>query len=436
LQVIRHRGRLLTNAEVDKLGASPEQEVERQVAVIRRGVEEIISEDELRSKLKRSIESGRPLRVKQGFDPTAPDIHLGHAVGLRKLRDFQNLGHKVVLIIGDYTAMIGDPSGRSKTRPRLSKEEVEANAKTYLEQFSKIVDASEAEVRYNGEWFSGLSFLAGLNLLSLVTVARIIERDDFTKRFKAGEAIRLHELAYPVMQGYDSVAIDADVELGGTEQKFNLLLGRQIQEHYGKERQIAITVPILEGISGTERMSKSLGNYVGIAEDPNEMYGKIMSIPDTLILRYFELATETDEDGLESIKISLKEGKENPKNIKAKLAYEVVRMYQGEKAAPAARDEFERRFGSLRGTLDLKSVPKVVVETDGEKIWIVRLLRDAGLAKTNSEARRKIGEGAVRLDGRKVTDAELELEFEPGGEVLVKLGREFRKVEIRSQKRA
>ena len=418
------------------MGSSTAEEVERQMTVIRQGVEEIISEHELRSKIERSLEGSTPLRIKQGFDPTAPDIHLGHAVGLRKLRDFQNLGHKVVLIIGDYTAMIGDPSGRSKTRPRLSRDEVEANAKTYLEQFSRIVDASKAEVRYNGEWFSEFSFLDGLNLLSLATVARIIERDDFSNRFQAGEPIRLHELVYPVMQGYDSVAIDADVELGGTEQKFNLLLGRQIQEHYGKEAQIAITVPILEGIGGTERMSKSLGNYVGIAEDPNQMYGKLMSIPDSLIMRYFRLATEMSEEELGPIEISLKQGKENPKNIKAKLARQVVRMYHGQEAAHQAGEEFERRFGRLRGTLDLEGVETVVLQPETDRIWIVSLLRDVGLARSGAEARRKIGEGAVKIDGRKVTDVDTKVEFTPGQTVLVKLGREFRKVEISRLKKA
>jgi len=418
-----------------------DQEVERQLSIIKQGVEEVISEDEMRSKLRHSLETGKPLRVKQGFDPTAPDIHLGHAVGLRKLRDFQRLGHTVVIIIGDYTALIGDPSGRSRTRPRLSREEVEHNAQTYFVQFGKIVDASKAEVRYNSEWFSKFSFLEGMNLISLGTVARILERDDFSIRFKANEPIRLHELIYPLLQGYDSVAIESDVELGGTEQKFNLLFARQIQDHHGKEPQVAVTVPILEGIAGTERMSKSLGNYVGIAEDPNEIFGKIMSIPDTMIVRYFRLATERPDNEIKDIENSLREGRENPKNIKVDLAQEVVGIYHGAAAAAAAAEEFERRFGRLRGTLALDGVETVTLEIEGEAVWIVKLLRETGLVKTNSEARRKIEEGAVRIDGKRVDDAKAQIsagtaEAGAAGEHLIKLGREFRKVCIKTQKRA
>jgi tyrosyl-tRNA synthetase len=407
-----------------------DREVERQMTVIRKGTEEIISEMELRAKIKRSLETGKPLRVKQGFDPTAPDIHLGHAVGLRKLRDFQRLGHTVVLIVGDYTAMIGDPSGRSKTRPRLTREEVETNARTYLEQFSKIVDSRRTEIRRNGEWFSKFSFMDTLDLTSHTTVARILERDDFEKRFKANEPISVHELIYPLMQAYDSVAISADVELGGTEQKFNLLLGRQMQEHHGKEAQVAVTVPILEGISGNERMSKSLGNYVGIAEDPNEMFGKIMSIPDELIMRYYVLATELSEERLEDIAKSLKEGRENPKNIKAALAAEVVGMYHGVQAGKAAGEEFERRFGKARGTLDLKAVKCKEIVIKGRKIWVVDLLRNADLVKSGGEARRKIQAGAVRIDGEKVTDPDFEMPLAATKEVLVKLGRQFVRVRI------
>jgi tyrosyl-tRNA synthetase len=399
--------------------------------IMRRGTEEIISEDELRAKIRKSLDTGKPLRIKQGFDPTAPDIHLGHAVGLRKLRDFQRLGHTVVLIVGDYTAMVGDPSGRSKTRPRLSQDEVEANARTYLEQFSKIVDPSKAEIRRNGEWFSKFSFLDTLNLTSLITVARILERDDFETRFKANAPISLHELIYPLMQGYDSVAIEADVELGGTEQKFNLLLGRQLQEHNGQERQIAVTMPILEGISGKERMSKSLGNYIGIAEHPNEIYGKVMSIPDDLILRYFELATEVPAEDLAGTENSLKQGRENPKNIKAGLAAEIVRMYHGDEAARAAGEEFERRFGSKRGTLDLEGVPRVEVVVDGDRMWIVNILRQAGLVKSGGEARRKIAAGAVQIDGEKIVDPDYELRLEEDREILVKLGRRFKRVTLR-----
>jgi len=408
-----------------------DSKVESQMEVIRRGTEEIISEEGLRAKIKRSLETGKPLRVKQGFDPTAPDIHLGHAVGLRKLRDFQRLGHTVVLIVGDYTAMIGDPSGRSKTRPRLTRDEVEANARTYLEQFSKIVDPGKAEIRRNGEWFSKFSFMDTLNLTAHTTVARILERDDFEKRFSAKEPISVHELIYPLMQAYDSVAITADVELGGTEQKFNLLLGRQMQEHHGQEAQIAVTVPILEGISGKERMSKSLGNYVGIAEDPNEMYGKVMSIPDDLIMRYYRLGTRLPEGKLESIEKALKAGHENPKHIKMRLAVEIVRMYHGARAAMDAAAEFERRFGAKRGTLDLKAVARRDIVIKGGKVWIVDLLRNVELVKSGGEARRKIKAGAVRIDGEKVTDPDFEMPLKAPKEVLLKLGRRFVRVRLK-----
>jgi tyrosyl-tRNA synthetase len=337
----------------------------------------------------------------------------------------------VVLIVGDYTAMIGDPSGRSKTRPRLTRDEVEANARTYLEQFSKIVDPRRAEIRRNGEWFSKFSFMDTLNLTAHTTVARILERDDFEKRFSAKEPISVHELIYPLMQAYDSVAITADVELGGTEQKFNLLLGRQMQEHHGQEAQIAVTVPILEGTSGNERMSKSLGNYVGIAEDPNEMFGKVMSIPDELIMRYYRLGTELPDDRLETIEGFLKEGRENPKNIKAALAGEIVRMYHGAVAAKAATEEFERRFGAKRGTLDLKAVVRRDIVIKGSKVWIVDLLRSVELVKSGGEARRKIKAGAVRIDGEKVTDPDFEMPLKSPKEMLIKLGRQFVRVHIR-----
>jgi tyrosyl-tRNA synthetase len=408
-----------------------EKDIEKQLQVIRRGADEIISEEGLRTKIERSIKTGEPLRIKQGFDPTAPDIHIGHAVGLRKLRDFQRLGHKVVLIVGDYTALVGDPSGRSKTRPRLTQEDVEANARTYLEQFSKIVDPDETEIHRNGEWFSEFSFVDTLNLTALSTVARILERDDFEKRYKAGEPISIHELLYPLMQAYDSVAIKADVELGGTEQKFNLLLGRTVQEHHGIEPQIAVTVPILEGISGTERMSKSLGNYIGIDEEANQIFGKVMSIPDELIVRYYRLATEVGDEDIKRIEDSLKAGSENPKNLKADLAAEIVRIYHGDAQAGSAREEFERRFGSKRGTLDLEGVEKMTLRVEGDAVWIVNLLRDAGLVKSGGEARRKIAAGAVRIDGEKITDPSHEVPFEAGKEVLLRLGRNFRKIELK-----
>jgi tyrosyl-tRNA synthetase len=425
---------LLSKRE-DPLSSDIDREVAHQLDIIRRGTEEIISEEELAAKIKKSLETGKPLRVKQGFDPTAPDIHLGHAVGIRKLRDFQNLGHTVVLIIGDYTALIGDPSGRSKTRPRLSAEEVRDHARTYIEQFSRIVDPETSEIRYNGEWFSKMSFLECLNLTGLTTVARILERDDFEKRFKAEAPIGLHELMYPIMQAYDSVAIEADVELGGTEQKFNLLLGRQMQQHKGLEPQVAVTVAILEGISGKDRMSKSLGNYVGITDEPVDMYGKVMSIPDELILHYFRLATEIDETGLAEVDKTLKAGVENPKNIKARLASEIVRMYHGQNAAETSALEFEKRFGQLRGTTDLDAVETVTIEVADDRIWIVNLLRESGLVKSGGDARRKIVAGAVRIDQEKVTDADFEVPVGAGEPLLISLGRQFKKILLKKTKR-
>lgn len=407
-----------------------EQKIEEQIKVIRKGVEEIISEDELRTKLRRSLETKKPLRIKQGFDPTAPDIHLGHSIGLRKLRDFQRLGHIVVLVIGDYTGVIGDPSGRSKARPRLTKEQIEANAATYLEQFSKIVDPERTEVKRNSEWLGKLTFLDMINLLAMTTVARIIERDDFEKRFKSKEPIGLHEMVYPVMQAYDSVAIHADVELGGTEQKFNLLLGRQYQESLGQEPQIAITLPILEGINGVQKMSKSLGNYVGIAEDPNQMFGKIMSIPDSLIVRYFRLTTDLDDAEIRKIERDLSTAAVNPKDIKSHLAHEVVMMYHGKKKADIAKDEFEKRFGSKRGTLDLEGIQEITIKVEGDSIWIVELLRRAGVAKSGSEARRKIMEGAVRIDNETVHDIDARIEV-GGGRRILRIGKRFVKFELK-----
>src|SRR5258705_5490007 len=302
------------------------KEIERQLAVIRSGIEELIPESAMIQKLERSLKTGVPLRVKQGFDPTAPDIHLGHTIGLRKLRQFQELGHQVVLIVGSYTALVGDPSGRNKTRPRLTEEEVGANAQTYLDQFFTIVDKSKTEVRWNGEWFSVMRFTDLLHLTSQFTVARMLERDDFHEGFKAGEPIGVHELFYPLMQAYDSVVIKADVEIGATEQKFNLLTGRDIQIAYGVEPQVILTLPVLEGLDGVRRMSKSLGKYIGIAEPPKEIYGKVMSLPDKLIERYFRLVTDASADENEEVARKLR-GDQNPMMLKKALAHRLVRMY-------------------------------------------------------------------------------------------------------------
>src|SRR5882672_11155494 len=306
---------------------SKSAEVERQLGVIRSGIEELIPEEELVRKLERSLATKTPLRVKQGFDPTAPDIHLGHTIGLRKLRQFQELGHQVVLIVGSYTALVGDPSGRSQTRPTLTEEEVNANAQTYLDQFFKVVDKSRTEVRWNGEWFKAMSFVDVLRLTSRFTVARILERDDFEIRFKKGEPISVHELLYPLMQAYDSVIVRADIEIGATEQKFNLLTGRDIQAAYDVEPQVILTLPVLEGTDGVRRMSKSIGNYIGVAEPPKEIYGKVMSLPDALIVRYFRLVTDATSQEVEEAARALQDPKTNPMAPKKALASRIVRMY-------------------------------------------------------------------------------------------------------------
>jgi len=293
--------------------------ITKQIELIKKGVEEIISEEELVSKLENAEKTNQPLRIKQGFDPTAPDIHLGHTVGIRKLRQFQQLGHTVVLIVGDYTAMVGDPSEKNDTRPRLSHEKIMDNARTYEEQFFKILDREKTEVHYNGDWFSKLKFDEVMNLASKFTIARILERNDFEQRYKSGRPISLHEFFYPIMQGYDSYVIKADVELGATEQKFNLLAARQMQKEFGQEAQIALTLPVIEGIDGKMRMSKSTGNYIGVDDKPNDMFGKVMSIPDELILKYFTLLTDTSLEKLREIEKNLKDSKCNPMVLKKEL---------------------------------------------------------------------------------------------------------------------
>ena len=397
------------------------REVERQLAVLSRGVDEILPLEEFRRKLHRSIAEGRPLRVKQGFDPTAPDIHLGHTVGLRKLRAFQDLGHQVVVIVGDYTGMVGDPSGLSKTRPQLTAEAIEQNAKTYLDQFFRVVDRSKTEIHKNGEWFARMSFLDILRLASQYTVARLLERDDFAKRWQAAQPISVHELLYPLMQGRDSVEIKADVEIGGTEQKFNLLVGRVLQEAAGQEPQAILTLPILVGLDGELRMSKSLGNYVGISEPPSEQFGKLMSIPDPQIVPYFRLATDVPLEQVAAIEKDLAAGT-NPMTHKKALAERIVAMYHGPEAGQAARASFESQFAKRGRPLEavLWTLPRA-------ERWPVRkLLVDTGLAKTLSEARRKIEEGAVELDGTAIKDPTHEIAPPaPGSALALRLGRRW-----------
>ncbi|MBD3368252.1 MAG: tyrosine--tRNA ligase [Candidatus Eisenbacteria bacterium] len=383
--------------------------VKRQMDILLDGTVEVIKPEDLERKLETSVREGRQLRVKQGFDPSAPDLHLGHAIGLRKLRAFQDLGHRVVVIIGDYTGMIGDPTERSETRPRLTHEQVMENAVTYQEQLHSIVDPDpeKLEVVMNGAWFSKMSFADVMDLAGRYTIARILERDDFTTRFRNEEPISIHELFYPLMQGYDSVAIRSDVELGATEQKFNCLVGRELQKAYAIEPQVVMLLPVLEGTDGVRRMSKSIGNYIGISEPPREIYGKTMSIPDDMIVRYFELATELLPDEVATIKGELDRERTNPRDVKRRLARELVALYHDERAARDAEQEFDRMFVS-GGTPDDIPEPAIRIEgqDDPEAVWIVALVRAAGLAKSNGEARRLIKQGGIRLDGMQVTDVD------------------------------
>jgi len=368
-------------------------EVERQMSRIRRGAADIVPERELVEKLHQSARQGRPLRVKLGLDPTAPDIHVGNAVPLHKLRTFQDLGHHAVLIIGDYTATVGDPSGQNAMRPQLSHEQVMEHAQTYLEQVGKIVDMQEAEVVHNGDWFSRMTFGEVIQLAAKLTLARCVERDDFAERMAAGKPVGLHELLYPLMQAYDSVMVRSDVELGGTDQIFNILLGRELQRQMGQSPQVAVTNPLLEGLDGHQKMSKSKGNYIGISEPPEVIFGKAMSIPDELMQKYFILTTDLP---MERIQMLLAPGV-HPRQAKAELAAALVERYHGAEAARAAQQEFERVFRQreLPDRMPQVSLPRGEL-SDG-RIWVVKLLRLAGCAGSSSEARRLVEQGGVRL---------------------------------------
>jgi tyrosyl-tRNA synthetase len=397
-------------------------DLKEQLEIIRRNAVDILPEGELEMKLAQSIEENRPLRVKQGFDPTAPDIHLGHTVGLRKLREFQDLGHVVVVIVGDYTALVGDPSGRSATRPQLTQDQVEVNAKTYLDQFFKIVDRDRAEVRRNGEWFSKMSFTDILELCSRFTVARMLERDDFENRYKSGSPISVHELLYPLMQAYDSVAIRADIELGGTEQLFNLLAGRQIQESYGVDAQVALTVPILQGLDGEQRMSKSIGNYIGIAEPASEIFGKTMSIPDALIFDYYRLLTDLSDSEIESIGRQLEDSSVNPMELKKSLGVTLATMYTSREEAHKAREDFERVFSDRQVPDDMPVISCSSSEfADAGEIFWPKFMASHKMQKSSGEARRLIAQGGFYVDGKRQTDLSTPLPF--SGEHILKLGK-------------
>jgi tyrosyl-tRNA synthetase len=396
-------------------------DINKQLELIRRGTVEIINEKELISKLKESAKNKRPLIVKAGFDPTAPDIHLGHTVLLCKLRHFQDLGHRVVFLIGDYTGMIGDPSGVSKIRPRLTKQEVAENAKTYKKQVSKVLDVEKLDIRFNSQWLEGMNGLTLADLMSKYSAIRLLERDDFSARYKNHKPIYMLEFLYPLLQGYDSVALNADIELGGNDQKFNLLVGRDIQTAYGQKPQVVITMPLLEGTDGVRKMSKSYGNYISITDTPKEMFGKIMSISDDMMWRYYELLTGISMDEINSMKKDAKSGSMNPKDAKIRLAKDIIRTYHSQKAAEQAAKEFENIFskGSMPKEMPVYKVKNSDLE-DG-KIWICALLTKAGLTRSNTEARRMIKQGGVIAGGEKISDENLQLMPENG--MIIQVGK-------------
>ncbi len=392
-----------------------------QLAVFRHGADEILVESELASKLAR----GKPLRIKEGFDPTRPDLHLGHTVQFNKLRQLQDLGHHIIFVIGDFTGMIGDPTGRNVTRPALSREEIEANAKTYTDQAFLILDRAKTEIAFNSTWLLPLGADGMIKLAARYTVARMLERDDFGKRYQSGQPIAIHEFLYPLAQGYDSVALRADVELGGTDQKFNLLVGRELQRHYGQEPQCILTLPLLEGLDGVNKMSKSLDNYVGITEAPNDMFGKLMSISDELMWRYYTLLSFRPADAVATLKRECAEGR-NPRDAKVALAQEIVARFHSQAAAEHALAEFEARF--RQGALP-ESMPEVTLSTSGAGIPIAQLAKQAGIVDSTSEALRLIAQRGLKVDGDVVADKALVIA--PGRTVVVQAGkRKFARVSV------
>jgi tyrosyl-tRNA synthetase len=383
--------------------------ITEQMELLSRGALEILPAGSLEAKLKEAEKEGRPLRVKAGFDPTAPDLHLGHTVLLEKLRQFQHCGHQVVFLIGDFTGTIGDPTGKNETRPPLTHDEVLVNAETYKEQVFKILDPAQTEVRFNSEWLANLTAADLIRIAGKATVARMLERDDFEKRYKGGQAIAIHEFLYPLIQGYDSVALDADIELGGNDQKFNLLMGRQLQDAYGKSQQVILTMPLLEGLDGVNKMSKSLDNYIGVAEPAKEQFGKLMSISDELMLKYYELLTDLNLDEIRAM---------HPMEAKKQLAAMIVDRFHGDGAGRKARVGFEAQFARNEIPDD---VPELELSAEDGSLWIIRALSQSGLTASNSEAIRLVRQNALSIDGKKVVDKDCRLR--PGGPYLIKLGK-------------
>jgi tyrosyl-tRNA synthetase len=401
------------------------KDIDLQMEIILRGAAEVISEEELKKKLERSIETGKPLRVKAGFDPTAPDLHIGHTVLLQKMKQFQDLGHEVIFLIGDFTGMIGDPTGKSETRPPLTPEQVKANAKTYMEQVGKILDISKTTVEFNSRWMSEMSSADLVQLAGKYTVARMLERDDFHKRFHEQRPISVHEFLYPLIQGYDSVALKADVELGGTDQKFNLLVGRELQKEYGQSPQALVMMPLLEGTDGVNKMSKSLNNYIGISEEPKEIFGKTMSISDAMMIKYYELLSDLPMDEIKKLRDDLAHGQRHPMDAKKALAEELVDRYHGKGAGKKAREEFEKQFS--KGEIP-DEIPEVVVEWEAAQMPLAKVMHKAGVAESVGEGKRLIKQGGVEVNGIRQTEPELRI---VPGEYLLKVGKR-RYVKVKS----
>jgi len=402
---------------------------EEQLKIIRRGAAEIISEEELLKKLRRAQETGKPLRVKAGFDPTAPDLHVGSAVVIRKMRHFQELGHEVIFLIGDFTGLIGDPSGKTETRKMLSQEEVAENAKTYKRQIYKILDREKTRIAFNSEWCGKMRFEDVIGLTSRYTVARLLERDDFAKRMENNQPISVLELLYPLVQGYDSVALEADVELGGTDQKFNLLVGRVIQREYGQEPQVVLTMPLLEGTDGVQKMSKSLGNHIGINESPEQIYGKTMSLADEFMWKYFALTTDVPEEEIGELRRQVESNAMHPKEAKQRLAREIVALYHGKDQASAAEKRFEKVFARKELPDEIPPLTLNRADLDNGKVWIVKLLVDAGFAQSNADARRLIQQGGVRMNQKEITLDGCDIEINDG-DVLQAGKRRFARIAI------
>ncbi len=400
-------------------------DVAQQLEVIKKGVIENLPEGGLAEKLRESIKNNTPLKIKAGFDPTAPDLHLGHTVLIQKLKQFQKMGHQIIFLIGDFTATIGDPSGRSKTRKPLSREEISRNSETYQRQIFKILDAQKTRVVFNSEWMEKISASQLIQLSSKYTVARMLERDDFSKRFSQGHAISIHEFLYPLIQGYDSVILKADIEVGGSDQKFNMLLGRELQRDYGIKPQVVITLPLLEGLDGVNKMSKTLNNYIGIDEPPQEIFGKVMSVSDELMMKYYELLSDISIEELNALKIDIKEGRKHPREVKKNLAKEIVGLFYPKEEAIRSSEEFETIF-KQKGIPE--EIEEIVICCDKNKIWLPQLVCQAGFSSSNSEARRLVKQGGVYINGERCEDPDFELPIKKGN-YLLKVGkRRFKKI--------